>query len=142
MRLSDEPKLRVRRVRLVQFGDRTAYPVPNVGDEVRRDGNDFEVANGARFEEIGSSIELLDIPPPKVRGAIRYEYRGGEWMALVRGKWQHTRWQDALGDRAEVYAVSPDGLTLPDLAVVPAEQCPNCAHVETECQCGDLRDCW
>lgn len=30
----------------------------------------------------------------------------------------------------------------PSVVVVPAEQCPNCAHVETECQCGDLRDCW
>lgn len=91
MRLSDTPKLRVRRVRLVQFGDRTACPVPNAGDEVRRDGNDFEVTNGARFEEIGSSIELLDIPQPKVRGAARYEYRDSEWTALVRGKWQRTR---------------------------------------------------
>ena len=27
----------------------------------------------------------------------------------------------------------------PSVVVVPAEQCPNCAHVETECQCGDLR---
>jgi len=53
-------------------------------------------------------------------------------------------------DRAEVYAVSSDGSTLPvsavtlppGLVVVPAEQCPNCAHVESECQCGDLRDCW
>ena len=91
MRLSDTPKLRVQRIRLVQFGDRTACPVPLAGDEVRRDGNDFVATPGARFEEIGYSVELLDIPQPTVRGATRYEYRDSEWMALVRGKWQHTR---------------------------------------------------
>lgn len=35
-----------------------------------------------------------------------------------------------------------DPAIVASLSVVPAEQCPNCAHVDTECQCGDLRDCW
>ncbi len=53
-------------------------------------------------------------------------------------------------ERAEVYVVAADGFNLAvprmklpaDVVVVPAEQCPNCVHVATECQCGDLRDCW
>lgn len=51
----------------------------------------------------------------------------------LRPEYAHKFYEDAFG-RTEQSATAA--------LVVPAEQCPNCAHVETECQCGDLRDCW
>ena len=51
----------------------------------------------------------------------------------LRPEYAHKFYKDAFGRTEQSATV---GL------VVTAEQCPNCDHVETECQCGDLRDCW